>query len=323
MNRLRSFDVYRQVPKNMQEHTITGSVVSIVSILLIAYLFFSELSEFLTVEVTSDMFVDHTEDTGNDHAEIHINMNITVPAIPCAIVSVDAQDVMGTHVMDVKGQLHKTRVDADGNVILVNGEPSSKTETPEEQKGEGCRIHGYIVVKRVPGNFHVSAHAYTDLVHIFYPNGNMNCSHIVHDLWFGEETHKLHTKETDAQTNPLAGVSKIDLSDGTGESRSYEYYIKIVPTNYHHIHGEQTESFQFVASSNEIVGRYRLPAIYFRYDMSPITVEFRESQMALSHFLVQVCAIVGGVFTVLGLINSLLDTSIKSVLTKAQLNKLG
>jgi hypothetical protein len=41
------------------------------------------------------------------------------------------------------------------------------------------------------------------------------------------------------------------------------------------------------------------------YDLSPIMVKFTEKQRSFAHFLTSVCAIVGGVFTVAGIIDSL------------------
>jgi len=63
--------------------------------------------------------------------------------------------------------------------------------------------------------------------------------------------------------------------------------------------------------------------LYFRYDLSPITVKFSRKSRSFSHFLVQICAIVGGVFTVLGLFNSIVHSSLKHILKKAEMNKLG
>lgn len=108
-----------------------------------------------------------------------------------------------------------------------------------------------------------------------------------------------------------------------GEAKSFEYYVKVVPMVYEKLNGQKLDSFQYVANSNEIDGRYAIPAIYFRYDMSPIVVKFTKRSKSFSHFLVQICAIIGGVFTVLGLLNSIVHTSLKRFLKKAELNKLG
>lgn len=84
---------------------------------------------------------------------------------------------------------------------------------------------------------------------------------------------------------------------------------QVVPTKFERLNGETYDAYQFVSNSNHIVGRFQLPAIYFRYDFSPITVAFKEKKSSFAHFLVQVCAIVGGVFTVLGLVTCTLNTN--------------
>jgi len=151
----------------------------------------------------------------------------------------------------------------------------------------------------------------------------MNVTHYVHDLSFGEQTHHLASVE-EANTHALNGAYKVALPDPDPQSGlSYEYYIKIVPTVYEKSSTELIEAYQFVANSNELAGKYRLPAIYFRYEFSPITVKFSERRKSFSHFLVQVCAIVGGVFTVLGIVNSVLHNTLRTVLKKAEMGKLG
>ena len=44
-----------------------------------------------------------------------------------------------------------------------------------------------------------------------------------------------------------------------------------------------------------------LPAVYFLYDLSPITMEISDAPGSLGHFLTRVCAVVGGVFAVTGM----------------------
>ena len=66
-----------------------------------------------------------------------------------------------------------------------------------------------------------------------------------------------------------------------------------------------------------------LPAVYFRYDMSPITVQYKLYKENFLHFLIQLCAIVGGIFTVTGIIDGLIHTSVAHLLKKANMGKLG
>ena len=48
-----------------------------------------------------------------------------------------------------------------------------------------------------------------------------------------------------------------------------------------------------------------LPAVWFLYDLSPITVTITETRRSLLHLLVRFCAVVGGVFAVTGRVEDL------------------
>ena len=56
-----------------------------------------------------------------------------------------------------------------------------------------------------------------------------------------------------------------------------------------------------------------VPNAIFTYDISPYRVVHREEAESLGNFLTQLCAIVGGVFTVFGLIDSILYHGVKAV----------
>lgn len=59
------------------------------------------------------MFVDINR--GGD--KLRVNMDITLPRYPCDIVSVDLQDIMGSHSVNIGGELYKRRLRKDGTVI--------------------------------------------------------------------------------------------------------------------------------------------------------------------------------------------------------------
>jgi hypothetical protein len=52
----------------------------------------------------------------------------------------------------------------------------------------------------------------------------------------------------------------------------------MVPTILETLKGELSRSFQFTANSNAV--HYNFPAVYFRFDMSPITVGFSACRWA-------------------------------------------
>ena len=57
----------------------------------------------------------------------------------------------------------------------------------------------------------------------------------------------------------------------------------------------------------------QVPNAVFSYDISPYRVVHREERQSLGSFLTQLCAIVGGCFTVFGLIDSALFYGVKAV----------
>ena len=67
----------------------------------------------MKVETKSDMLVDIT----HHDDRLNINIDIIFPRIPCDILSLDVQDVMGTHIVDIAGSLFKKRLNSNGDVI--------------------------------------------------------------------------------------------------------------------------------------------------------------------------------------------------------------
>ncbi|KAJ1617014.1 hypothetical protein T492DRAFT_917989 [Pavlovales sp. CCMP2436] len=63
------------------------------------------------------------------------------------------------------------------------------------------------------------------------------------------------------------------------------------------------------------------PTVVFSYDFSPLRVLISERRTELASFLTQVCAIIGGVFTVVGIVDSVLFHTGDLLARKMQLGK--
>ena len=171
---------------------------------------------------------------------------------------------------------------------------------------EGCNLFGFLEVNKVAGNFHVAPgkafqSAQGQLVHEFKPfdTHTYNVSHSIHSLSFG-----VHYPN---RVNPLDGATAI-LRNGSGV---FQYFVKVVPTTYHFAHGSSVDSCQYSVtdqfkSAHDPSKGFVLPGVFFIYDISPVMVKFTEKRLSLSYFLTSLCAIVGGVFTVAGIIDGIL-----------------
>jgi hypothetical protein len=77
-----------------------------------------------------------------------------MPKMPCDVISLDVEDSMGYHVVDYYGEMVKTRMSADGEML----EPETEAERSvsrdelfnrilkELNDGQGCRFKGFLEV---------------------------------------------------------------------------------------------------------------------------------------------------------------------------------
>jgi hypothetical protein len=335
LDKLKSFDVYRKLPKDYLKPTFIGAVckinikyiVSVISITLMVILFMNEFSAFVKIKTTSEMLVD--TNVGAD--KLKINLDVIMKKLPCYIVSLDSQDVMGTHSLNIHGKFIKKRIDKDGKFIANYEEKNSEVSVPDShgheniampdydtvkkavENSEGCQLVGFIEVLRVPGNVHISCHAYGQIISRLSSEGllKLDISHIINHISFGNESDINHIKNNFDQgiLNPIDGISK---SQGN-ENKVYEYYLKVVPTVYTDIDGNSYNVHQFTSNSNEVPTQMMIPTIFFRYDISPILIKISQHKENYFHFFVQICAIVGGMFTVVGILDHLLHKMTRSI----------
>ena len=60
---------------------------------------------------------------------------------------------------------------------------------------------------------------------------------------------------------------------------------------------------------------------FFIIEISPLLIKYEEYRKPFTHFLTDICAVVGGVFTVAGMIDGLLYNASKRFLQKDELGK--
>ncbi|KAG2483070.1 hypothetical protein HYH03_018053 [Edaphochlamys debaryana] len=195
------------------------------------------------------------------------------------------------------------------------------TESIKEQTGEGCHMWGMLEVNKVAGNFHFApGRSYQQgsmHVHDIAPFGDavIDFRHTVHKLSFGQPYPGMK--------NPLDGAKAgYTAAAATG---MFQYFLKVVPTSYTSLSNRTLATNQFSVTENfrEAQGAAgkTLPGVFFFYDLSPIKVKIVEHASSFLSFLTSVCAIVGGVFTVSGIVDAFVYTSTKLIKKKMELGK--
>ncbi|XP_057457365.1 protein disulfide-isomerase 5-4-like [Lotus japonicus] len=198
---------------------------------------------------------------------------------------------------------------------------TENTKRPAPSAG-GCRIEGHVRVKKVPGKLVISARSDA---HSFDAS-QMNMSHVVNHLTFGKKVtpraisdmQRLipHIGSSHDRLNGRSFVNTHNLEANV----TIEHYIQIVKTEVVTRNGYKLiEDYEYTAHSS-VAHSLDIPVAKFHLELSPMQVLITENQKSFSHFITNVCAIIGGVFTVAGIVDSILHNTIRMI-KKVELGK--
>ena len=189
-------------------------------------------------------------------------------------------------------------------------------ESGETLDGEGCQLTGSVRISRVPGHLKIRAastsHSFNTRV--------MNVSHHVDKLLFssiGETPRLRHVLPLEQRSGLLSASYKMHQ-----ELATLKHYLKVVPFQYAFLDGETQHTYLYKANYNEYKPRklewYEgaadayvdtdlVPNTVFHYDISPVMVVMKEETQSFSSFVTKICAVIGGIYTVVGLLDNVLS----------------
>ncbi|KAJ9162471.1 hypothetical protein P3X46_022240 [Hevea brasiliensis] len=379
IQKLRKLDAYPKINEDFYRRTFSGGLITLVSFLIMLFLFSSELRLYLRIVTETKLLVDTSRGE-----TLRINFDVTFPAIPCTLLSIDAKDIMGEEHFDIRHNITKKRINVHGDVIEVrrDGIGAPKVEKPlqkhggrlehneiycgscygaemsdddccnsceqvreaykkkgwaltgthlidqcmrEEffqrvidEEGEGCNIYGSLEVNKVAGNFHFvpGKSLHHSNVHVkdllSVKSYSYNISHRINRLAFGDYFPGV--------VNPLDGVHwEHETPNGI-----HQYFLKAVPTIYTDISGHTVSSNQYSVTEHfkkSEPDQHDSLGVFFFYDFSPIKVTFKEEHISFLHFMTNICAVFGGIFTIAGIIDSFVYHSQRAIKKKAEIGK--
>jgi hypothetical protein len=264
MRSVKGLDLFKKLPTDHFPQTTIGGVFTIIAFGTMCALFVLEFNSYLNPAIVKDTYVNVARED-----QIQVNINITLPNVPCGMAGIDIQDSVGGHSMNLGNALKKLQFSSNGTLkptqILDSSIPTIRTAIND---GDYCRFEGNFRVGSLPGNFHLSFHSQHAQAH--------QLSH--------QELRKLRLEHT------LIPIQLYDESTGV-------------------LHN----SYQYAMNHNSSPTNTMFGAIYFRYDIDCITVKYTRKSRSLTHFLINICAILGGVFAVIGIFHSLAQQLLRSV----------
>lgn len=182
---------------------------------------------------------------------------------------------------------------------------------------EGCQVSGFVLVTKVPGSLIVKA---TSSKHSM-DMSRINMTHIMHHLSFGQKYEKYEMKLLPNEV--AANMHKLDEKEylSTRRNQTHEHYVKIVGTTFQYLDVGALQTYKYTTHSAKYHGETRFPLVKFHYDLSPMNVVVTEKYKPFYQFITSMFAIIGGVFTVFGLMDSVVYNTEKMVRKKLQLGK--
>lgn len=192
-----------------------------------------------------------------------------------------------------------------------------------QESHPGCQLSGFLLVNRLPGKFHIQARS--DVKEFDPAMGNV--SHIVHHLSFGEPfiNRKLLVSSSSSASSPphLYGIFKniAPMEDNVyvthNSHEAHHHYIKVVPTHIQDQDNNQrtTTVYQFLQQSQlTYVHKDYPPEAQFQYDISPIAVTYGLKTKKWYDYITSLMAILGGTFTVVGMMESSCEVLVKGLM---------
>ena len=292
----RALDFNVKGTETSQVRTALGGVVTMASACLCFVLLVSELVSFARVEVVNHMTVDSTEPSLA--TTVPINFHITFPLVPCKDISFTVESTRGDSVV----QLSEENVRKDP----ARGDETSIRPTPGTV---GCTVQGTLYTGKVAGEFRINLgeDVPLQLAPMVAVEEKTNfTSHVLHHFSVGERKK--------GKAYPLDGLETIP--DGQGH---YLYNLRIIPTVEKPLYGGPTFNYEFAFQESLHKGvrlspgmsalTLTAPGIHFFYDFYPVMVEYTHQRMPFLQFVTSVLAVIGGIFTMSNIVDSILYQS--------------
>lgn len=102
-------DLFSRTQDDYRIRTLSGSIVSLLTIILMIYLFYSEILYYNSTLTKEKLIV-----TKNHEKLMSVEFDITFPSMSCSILSVDILDEYGQMIMGVNHDIYKRSLGFDG-----------------------------------------------------------------------------------------------------------------------------------------------------------------------------------------------------------------
>ena len=190
-----------------------------------------------------------------------------------------------------------------------NYEISSRRAPMNVTQHVGCQISGTLYVDRAPGKFVIHSNSYGHSI----ASHMTNLSHVVNHFSFGSSQDQKYASDSSIKSSHRLQTSLHPLDERmyitTELHQAYHHHLQVITTEIEEVRRWTNENiarvYRIKATSH--LSSYRhfiVPEAQFSYDMSPIAISYVTISKTWYGSLTCMFAIIGGTFTVIGLMDS-------------------
>jgi len=332
---VQRFDFHVKTIDEATQQTLLGGAVTVVSFVVVIYLLLSEILIYQSSEVVTRMIADKT--IGME--SIRIEFDIEFSQVRCEKISFMQEVTRGSvHIHEPefvrKEEIHDqhgasgcwvhgyTVTDKAAGNFRFAVEPAPPKDASKDPSmanfPPGFGLGG--------GGLHFEIFQYPELPPLGHKVNSVSFKPVDMDT-----ASLIDTKKVADVTFPLTDtVTEVDAAAGV-----HHYALQVVPTHFKPLGGgermlKHANQYSFVEKSVPLeaiaammghvhIGGQQLHKFYgviFTYDFYPLMVVLEERKEGFVSFATSLCGIIGGVITVLGLLEKCLHQSQKVILGK-------
>lgn len=313
---MKNFDLFQKVTieNSSKRPTLLGALISFLAISLMIYVLCKQLHEyFFRPLIVKDTIIFQDQDGSST---IPVNLGILFPKLPCSIISVDQEDLIGHHRLNIHDTVFKTPIDSQKQ---PNGNHFDAHKTGDLNSAisnaEGCIVSGVVPISKVQGDIHISFHAYREIFAYLMNqklHDKITLAHSFSLLNFGDTSTLKRVLErfqmTELESN-FNRVGNLPKNENYSWEYDYDYFIKIIPQVFEDKYTQETivaYQYSLTFKAKERSDTMNMPIIVINYDFSPVAVKYTMERRYFSHLITSICALVGGIFVIFSLLNSAL-----------------
>ncbi len=312
---MKGFDLFQKITvETSSKSTILGAIISLIALSLMGFIFIKQIHEYFFKPLITKNSIIFQDVDGT--SSVAANLGIVFNQLPCSIISVDQEDLIGHHRLNIKDTLYKTSIDSQKNPNNHNFDAHVTKDLLESlNKKEGCIVSGHVPISKVKGDIHISFHAYRDIYSYILNNRlskEVRMAHSFSLLNFGDG---ISLKKVLSQFQMEELESNFNRSDNLPNNEAYgpeydfDYFIKIIPQIFENKYTSETlVAYQYSLTYKAKVRKdpMSMPIVIINYDYSPVAVKYTMERRYFLHLLTDICALIGGIFVIFSILNNVL-----------------